>query len=197
MSFTWLGKNSRLCPYSESKINLEQGIAAVEEQLFYINKIVADLQDFAKPSKPQFQEVDVNKTLKEILTSIDIPKEVQVSALVEVGFPELKLDPAHLKRALTNLIVNSLQAMPTGGKLTVNVAIQNGKAMISIADNGEGIMEENKKKIFSPLFTTKAKGQGFGLAVVKRLTEEMGGTVTFESGKSKGTKFTLEFPAPK
>ena len=106
--------------------------------------------------------------MKEVLTSITVPIEVQVFVLVEAGFPKLQLDALHLKRALTNLILNSMQAMPTGGNLTVNAAIQNGKAVISIADTGEDITEETKKKIFTPLFTTKSKGQGFGLSVVKR-----------------------------
>ena len=86
--------------------------------------------------------------------------------------------------------------MPNGGKLTVNVTCEEDKALISIADTGVGIPEEIKPKIFTPLFTTKSKGQGFGLAVVKKLTEVMGGTVTFESENGEGTKFILKFPIP-
>jgi signal transduction histidine kinase len=84
--------------------------------------------------------------------------------------------------------------MPNGGKLTVVVSCQNGKALITVSDTGEGMSEEVKAKVFTPLFTTKPKGQGFGSAVVKKLTEAMGGTVTFESEKGNGARFTLEFP---
>jgi signal transduction histidine kinase len=101
-----------------------------------------------------------------------------------------------LKRIMTNLISNAVQAMPTDGKLTIAAFRQNDRAVINVQDNGMGIPEELKSKMFKPLFTTKAKGQGFGLAVVKKLTEAMQGTVTFESENGKGTKFILSFPTP-
>ncbi len=84
--------------------------------------------------------------------------------------------------------------MPKGGKLTISATTKNGKAVISVQDTGEGIPENVKAKIFTPLMTTKARGQGFGLAAVKRFTEAMGGTVTFETEAGKGTKFIVELP---
>jgi signal transduction histidine kinase len=183
-------------PDSQAKKTLKESLNAIEESMFYINKIVGDLQDYAKPMTPQLEKVDAEKTVQEILASIPLPKEVQVSVLIEKGFPKLTVDASYLKRILSNLILNSIQAMPKGGKLTISGARQNGKASISIADTGEGIIEEVKNKIFMPLFTTKSKGQGFGLVVVERLTEALGGTVTFESEKGNGAKFTLEFPMP-
>ncbi len=82
--------------------------------------------------------------------------------------------------------------MPNGGKLTISAAEKNGKATIIAQDTGEGIPENVRSKIFTPLVTTKAKGHGFGLSVVKRFTEALGGTVTFESEVGKGTKFIIE-----
>jgi signal transduction histidine kinase len=84
--------------------------------------------------------------------------------------------------------------MPDGGKISVSATCQENNALIQVEDTGDGMPEEVKDKIFTPLFTTKAKGQGFGLPVVKKLTEAMGGTVSFESEKGKGVKFTLKFP---
>ena len=115
---------------------------------------------------------------------------------MQKDFPTLILDESYLKRIMTNLIFNAVQAMPTDGKLTIAAFCQNNRAVINVEDNGVGIPEELKSKIFKPLFTTKAKGQGFGLAVVKKLTEAMHGTVTFESENAKGTKFILSFPIP-
>jgi signal transduction histidine kinase len=99
-----------------------------------------------------------------------------------------------VKRIVGNLISNAVQAMPNGGKLTINATNQAGNAVITVADTGVGIPEDVKPKLFTPLFTTKSKGQGFGLAVVKRMTEALGGNVTFTSEQGRGTTFTITLP---
>jgi signal transduction histidine kinase len=87
--------------------------------------------------------------------------------------------------------------MPNGGTLIFNAKHENGSVTIKVEDTGVGISEEARDKLFTPLFTTKSKGQGFGLAVVKRLTEALGGTVTFESEEGKGSKFIIRLPSIK
>jgi signal transduction histidine kinase len=85
--------------------------------------------------------------------------------------------------------------MPESGTLSVEATRENGMAFISVEDTGSGIPEENRNKIFKPLFTTKSKGQGFGLSVCKRLVEAHdGGSITFESEVGKGSKFTVKVP---
>jgi two-component system CheB/CheR fusion protein len=183
-------------PESEEKKSMQESLSSLDQNIAYINKIVADLQDYAKTPAAQLEEVDVEKTIRETISSCNIPKELAVSISIEKDFPRIRLDLSCLKRALTNLVSNSVQAMPKGGKLAIKAFRQNGKALITVADTGEGMSDGVKAKIFTPLFTTKSKGQGFGLVVVKKLTEAMGGTVNFESEKGNGTKFTLEFPLP-
>ena len=95
------------------------------------------------------------------------------------------------------MVLNAVQAMPKGGKLSIYAYRKKADIVIEVQDTGEGIPEEAKSKLFTPMFTTKSKGQGFGLAVVKRVTESMNGTVTFESEQGKGTKFIMRFPPPK
>jgi signal transduction histidine kinase len=181
-------------PQSEVKTNLLESIQSIEENLFYINKIVADLQDFARPLNPKKEQVDVEKTINEALEMIAVPSTIKTTVSAQKDLPQLILDSTLIKRILVNLIQNAVQAMPNGGKLTVSATIQRGQTKIEIEDTGEGIPVEVQNKLFTPLMTTKSKGQGFGLAVVKRMTEAMNGTVTFESEKGKGTKFTLQFP---
>lgn len=179
----------------ETKAQLTENLKTIEEQVTYINKIVTDLQDFARRLTPTLEEVDVAETLRTILSTIQVPHQVQITCKVESTMHELKTDRSFITRILTNLINNAIQAMPNvGGQITINAKLKNNKAALSVEDNGSGIPEECKSKLFTPLFTTKAKGQGFGLAAVKRLTEALGGTVSFQSEAGKGTKFTVEIP---
>ena len=103
-------------------------------------------------------------------------------------------DSTYIQRILNNLVNNAIQAMPSGGKLTINAYCEANKVIISVEDTGVGIPKEAKAKLFTPLFTTKSKGQGFGLAVVKRMSEALGGSVSFESQEGKGTKFIVCLP---
>ncbi len=183
-------------PECEAKNGIKESLESIEKNVEYINKIVTDLQDFARKEAPELAAVNVEKTIQEVLTSMPVLQHIALSVSMEKGFPTLTLDESYLRRIMTNLISNAVQAMPTTGKLTIAAFCQNDKAVITVEDDGIGIPEEFKSKMFKPLFTTKAKGQGFGLAVVKKLTEAMRGTITFESQNQKGTKFILSFPLP-
>jgi signal transduction histidine kinase len=119
---------------------------------------------------------------------------VDASCEVEESAKRVFVDPDLMKRILSNLVSNAVQAMPNGGKLKIQAFKDAGAVVITVEDTGIGIPEEVKPKLFSPLFTTKPKGQGFGLSVVKRMTEALGGTVLFESEEGKTTKFILRFP---
>jgi signal transduction histidine kinase len=102
-----------------------------------------------------------------------------------------------MKRILSNLVLNALQAMPDGGQLAIKAYQKDAELFIAVKDTGVGIPEEIKPKLFTPMMTTKSKGQGLGLAVVKRLIEAQGGTITFESEVGKGTTFIVRLPPPK
>ena len=179
---------------SSEKNNALESLTEIEKNVDYINKIVSDLQDFARPLTPKIEEIDLEQTVHAVLANLNIPENVTIKHSVRKNFPKLKTEQSYIQRILTNLTNNAIQAMPKGGKITI-AAIQRGeKAIISVEDNGEGIPEDVRGKLFTPLVTTKSKGQGFGLAVVKRFTEGLGGTVTFESEVGKGTKFIIELP---
>ena len=181
-------------PSGNVKKNLQESIASIEENLFYIDKIVADLQDYTKPLRPCIEKVDIEKVIEETLLIVTIPNNLEVSISVAEGFPEITADFSMLKRVFINLIQNAVQAMPNGGSLKISAYCKDNHAFVSVEDTGEGIPEEIKSKIFAPLFTTKSKGQGFGLAVVKRLVEAQGGKINFESKLGKGTIFTVQLP---
>lgn len=181
-------------PDGQPKKNLRENIASIEENLYYIDKIVADLQDYTKPLKPAKGPVQIEKAIEEALLIVNIPNKLSVNISIEKDFPELQADFSMLKRALINLIQNAVQAMPNGGTLKISAQTKNNTAQISVQDTGEGIPQEVQKKLFTPLFTTKSKGQGFGLAVVKRLIEAQDGRVTYNTVNGKGATFTIQLP---
>lgn len=169
-----------------------ESIAAINENIAYINKIVSDLQDYTRTLKPTLSQVNIKDVINSALAGRRIPPNIAIK-LPETDL-KLETDPTFLRRIITNLITNAIQSMPNGGNLTIDAYSEHSKIYISMKDTGTGISEEAKANLFKPLFTTKAKGQGLGLAVVKRLVETLNGNIAFESEMGKGTKFTIELP---
>jgi PAS domain S-box-containing protein len=184
-------------PESEEKESMKESIAAIKKSVEYIDKIVQDLSDYAKRLQPDMQETDVAEVCQEVLFKNECPENIEVTVQVDKDAKTFIADPVLLKRILENLVNNAVQAMPNGGKLEVHAFRASDELVITVQDSGVGISEEAKPKLFTPLFTTKSKGQGFGLAAAKRITEALGGTVNFESEVGKGAKFVLRFPPPK
>ena len=181
-------------PSSEAKENIEESIAGVQENVAYINKIVADLQDYARPLNPRWVEVDPQDVVTKTLQVITVPENITVSTDIDAAL-HLKIDPEFFRRILCNLVLNAIQAMPSGGNLVISVRGKLGLVQIVVEDTGMGIPEDVKPRLFTPMVTTKSKGQGLGLAVVKRLIEALNGTIRFESQMGKGTKFVIELPS--
>ena len=186
-----------LTPETEEKKNAIESLTEIEKNIDYINKIVQDLQDYARPLQPIAKGTDLESLCREVFLKSNIPNNIKTSCKAEKEAKQVMADPDLLKRVISNLVLNAVQAMPKGGKLSLYAYRIEGGLVIEVQDTGEGIPDEAKPKLFTPMFTTKSKGQGFGLAVVKRVTESMGGTVTFESEKGKGTTFTVRLPPPK
>jgi signal transduction histidine kinase len=183
-------------PENEAKINLQESIHVIEEQAIYMDKIVSDLQAFVQPIKIDKKLTNLKELVGSVLSSSTIPSNVALQTYIEDNFPEINADSLLIKRVLINLVTNAVQAMPDGGKLTLTSKVHpQGQVSVTVEDNGVGIPEEIKPQIFTPLFTTKPRGQGFGLAVCKRVIEAHGGAISFESQEGKGAKFTIQFPA--
>jgi len=174
----------------------------VLEYLDIINKeintslrIITDLLGFARTRAPQIEVVTVRKLLDESLSRCAIPENVAVQVDLADNLPPLKIDPLHMGQVLQNLITNGIQAMPTGGSLTIRGERDNeGMIGLEVADTGEGISPENMAKLFQPLFTTKAKGIGLGLVVCKNLVEANGGRIEVKSALGQETIFTVTLP---
>ncbi len=188
-----LNESLKAMPESETKKEVIESLEDIETNVNYINKIVADLQDYSRSLKPEYSNFDLATLITSVMQTVSRQNNLAVSLNIESPF-FIKSDHAIIRRVLTNLIVNAIQAMPSGGKLTISSYRTDNNVRILVEDTGVGIPEEIKPKLFSPMLTTKAKGQGLGLAVVKRLVEALKGTISFESEEGKGTKFIIQLP---
>ena len=177
------------------KCSLLESIRGIEEQVVYMDKIVSDLQAFVQPIRIDKKPFSLSQLVSSVLETITVPQEILVQTRIPENNPQIKADPQLLKRVLINLVTNAVQAMPKGGTLNISAnADLEDKLLLFVEDNGVGIPDEIKNQIFTPLFTTKPRGQGFGLAVCKRVIEAHGGTISFESQVKQGTKFTVQLP---
>ncbi len=177
------------------KDSLEESVQIIEDQSAYMDKIVSDLQAFVKPVKVDKKPVNLKELSRAVLESVGVPANVEMHLQISDRFPRIKADPELIRRVLINLVTNAVQAMPGGGRLVVNSMVNSqGHACVFVEDTGVGIPDQIRSQIFTPLFTTKPRGQGFGLAVCKRVIEAHGGSIGFESQVGKGTKFTIQLP---
>ncbi len=181
-------------PEGKQKENIKESLAEIGKAVEYVNKIVQDLQDYARPLKPAQEITELTPVITSLTAKNKIPKNIRVTIKISKDANRVLADPLLAKRIFENLVTNAIQAMPEGGALAIRTYRKTNSVEIHFQDTGAGIPEDIRPKLFTPLFTTKSKGQGFGLAVVKRLTEAMKGKVTFESEPGKGTIFIINLP---
>ena len=177
-------------PEAENR-KMQKCVKSIKEQIWYMNKIVSDLQDYARPLSLELEDVKASSVLLEALSEVKIPKGIQVTTAI----PEeiiLTIDPFLMRKVFVNLILNAVQALTDGGRLTIDAEKTESATYMRVEDTGVGIPEENLSKIFEPLFTTKAQGLGLGLSVCKRLVKLHGGEITVESIVGKGSIFTVK-----
>jgi signal transduction histidine kinase len=144
------------------------------------------------------KDTDIRLVIAEALSSSKLPENIKIVSDVSSDLARFTGDSDFLKRIMCNLVLNAAQAMPNGGTLTIQAhkELQTADVVLTVEDTGVGIADDVKEKMFTPMFTTKSKGQGFGLAVIKRIVEALGGNISYESQVGKGTKFTVRLPPP-
>ncbi len=169
----------------------------LQEEADRLNRMVGDLLDFTRPFNPTFEPTGLRALLSAAIAGAvggEGDPAVAVEVAMEDGLPPVALDPRLMRQALINVLVNAAQAMTNGGKVEVRVRREGPFLQIDVRDAGPGIPPEVRARMFEPFFTTKATGTGLGLAVVKRILESHGGSVSFESAPGQGTVFSLRLP---
>lgn len=181
---------------SSDKENFESLIMSIKHEIQRLNKLVGDFLDYGKPLRLSLQEVDMNIIIKDVIDLVRAKAAKDGISVHYQGSESLKLliDPELIKTCIFNVILNSFQAMPAGGDLTVTTKASDGRVSIVIGDMGLGVSKENLPKLFEPFFSTKSTGLGLGLAMTQRVVEEHGGKVDFQSIEGKGSTVTISLP---
>ena len=183
-------------PVKEKK-NLKRLLKRIHDQADYINGMITNLQEYAREAAPELIETDLRDLIEDVLSSINIPKNIRVVLDIRKSLSKMLVDPVMMKRVFTNLIKNAIEAMPEGGEMKISMSIKSDHALITFEDTGVGIPEDKIGEIFRPFFTTKSKGLGLGLAICKKLIEAHGGSISVRSKVGKGSKFEIRLPLRK
>ena len=174
---------------------LRPTVDAISREIVVMDRIISDFLSFARPVELNLADIDL-KAIIEYCVMSTAQKHDYIDLQLETdNLPLIKGDEVLMRQAFINLIQNSLEAMPQGGKLIIRASSASGDFLdITVADTGHGISENVKDKIFLPFFTTKEKGTGLGLAIVHKIVISHGGSIHVDSSE-KGTVFRLRLPA--
>jgi len=167
-------------------------------ELANMKTIIGRFSDFAQMPTPQLQAVNINEMVRGALKifaaqlngSGKPPISTQINLDETLG--AIQADPDLLHRAVQNLILNALDAMPAGGRLTVRTQAVTAGARLEVSDTGKGLTKEECERLFTPYYTTKQHGTGLGLAIVQSIVSDHGGRISVESEPGRGTTFTIE-----
>jgi len=172
-----------------------EGAQTLLAELANLKQIIARFSDFAKMPAPQMQPVDFNAMAAETLRLFDAQfAQARVSPRLELDsrLRPVQADPEQLTRALRNLVVNAIDAMPQGGMLTVRTVALGAGVRLEVSDTGQGLTPEECARLFTPYYTTKTHGTGLGLAIVQSVVSDHHGRIAVESEPGKGTTFRIE-----
>jgi PAS domain S-box-containing protein len=193
--------HDNICTDKEVSSVIELALKEVER----LENLVNELLDYAAPYKGELQERDLNKLIENTILFVDKQCRqlgIQVKTVLDPSMPKIKIDGEKIRQALLNIIINSIQFMPGGGKLSIKTEIillkdnypKNEKIKISISDTGPGIPASDFKKIFDPFYTKRKGGTGLGLSLTHSIIAEHKGIINVTSSDEGGAKFIIELP---
>jgi PAS domain S-box-containing protein len=172
-------------------------VAMIMGEIDRVNRILEDILSVARPFQLKLSTEAVQDILEHVLHRYQVTIEdrrIHVIRRFASSLPKVRADRERMEQALTNLVLNAVEAMPTGGTLIIGLAAGDRWLTITISDTGPGVPPDIQRRMFEPFFTTKTRGTGLGLAVARRVVEEHGGTIDVASESAKGTTFTIRLP---
>jgi two-component system, NtrC family, nitrogen regulation sensor histidine kinase NtrY len=166
-----------------------------------LKQIIGRFSEFSKMPQPQLQKVQVNEIVRGAAqlfqAQLQAParKAIHCSLDFDENLESIEADPELLHRAVSNLVLNAMDAMPEGGTLTLRTRGDHGKVFIEVSDTGSGMTPEECERIFTPYYTSKQHGTGLGLAIVQSVISDHGGRVSVRSDPGRGSTFVIELPS--
>ena len=177
--------------------DLEPHMETISREILRLDRVVKTFLDFTRPLELNQSEVAVDEFLDEIVqlaTPQAAANGINVTVRQDAAGTDIRVDRDLMKQAVLNVVVNAIEAMPEGGELRFESAVQEDQAEIRISDTGPGIPPEVRDKIFRLYFTTKKEGSGIGLAMTFRVVQLHDGTIDVSSEPGAGTTFALRLP---
>jgi signal transduction histidine kinase len=166
----------------------------IGEQLIIANQIISDLLDMIRDRPLERDRVDLAALVEAAMGMVSRPAGVQLLVEGIAGLPKIDADASKLRQVVVNLIDNAVHAVGASGNVMITGRRDGAQVVLSVEDTGPGVDPAIRGRLFEPLITTKTKGIGLGLPLVKRIVERHGGTVSYETGKSGGARFVVRLP---
>jgi nitrogen fixation/metabolism regulation signal transduction histidine kinase len=184
-------------PKKEFDEVFRESTTTLEAEIENLKTIVGRFSDFSKLPKPQVVEMDAREAVRRVLKLYGPSlEEKHIELGTSIGAEPLPIlgDSELLHRALSNLVLNAMDAMPDGGTLTVSAVPAKEMARISMSDSGAGLTPEESERLFTPYYTTKTHGTGLGLAIVQSVVADHNGTIAVENVEGGGARFVIGLP---
>jgi signal transduction histidine kinase len=172
-------------------------LESLDSEVRRIQRVTEDYLKFARLPKPMRDRVQLNEILDQglsFLNSLFSATGVTLRTELDHKLPALHADEGQLWQAILNLVRNAIEAMPSGGTLTVRTETHGSCVVLTVADTGKGMTEAECAQVFTPFFSTKVGGTGLGLPLTQQIITEHGGQIRCESAPNQGTTFVIEFP---
>jgi len=188
---------ARALPATEFDEVFCESTATLGTEIANLKSIIARFSDFSKMPKPELERIeaaDVVERVRALYESAAAEAKIRIVAEVAERSMNISADPELLHRALSNLVLNAMDAMPDGGTLTISARPAGDKIELSVADTGKGLTREECERLFTPYYTTKQYGTGLGLAIVQSVVADHAGSIAVDSRNGEGTTFTITLP---
>jgi signal transduction histidine kinase len=167
---------------------------AIECQVRLGNRLLSDLLEFARPRNAVLKPENIHPLIEDVVSTLTLPRSIRVETSLSPSLPLIALDMDKMRQVLANLILNAADAMPEGGSLVIATRLSGNRALIEIRDRGAGMTPDVHARLFEPFFSTKARGMGLGLSIVKKIVDAHAGDIHVESAPGAGTTVSVFLP---